>query len=66
MFKAKKVVYVVQNKNMNHEIEIHVFETAHDAAEWIDYYSDKWLANEAEMRILVEPVMVAIKENKED
>lgn len=51
MFKAKKVVYVVQNKNMNHEI---------------DYYSDKWLANEAEMRILVEPVMVAIKENKED
>lgn len=57
MFVASNVVYIVQYVNMNREVAVKAFKTAHDAAEWIEGLNDNFLANEAEMKMYVEPIL---------
>ena len=64
MFVEKGVAYVVRYKNMYSEMEVKVFKTPHDAAEWIDIFSEDYLAKEAEMKMEVLPILGV--ENKED
>lgn len=61
MFVSKNVVYVVCYKNMYSEMEVKAFKTAFDAAEWIDTFSERFLAEDAEMKMLVEPVLTSEK-----
>ena len=57
MFKASNVVYIVQYLDTNREVAVKAFKTAHDAAEWIEIISEDFLANEAEMKMYVEPIL---------
>ena len=59
MFNSKGVVYVVRYMNMYHDIEIKAFKTAHDAAEWVSMFSEDFLANDAEMRMEVLPLLAS-------
>lgn len=61
MFVSKNVVYIVCYKNMYGEMEVKAFKTAFDAAKWIDTFSEAFLAEDGEMKMLVEPVLASEK-----